>query len=105
MQVSKYRYGLPVLHTNIFNSVGDKDFIPATNKLTLEQSIDISTVCTNFTIIDDEIALERREVFKLRLNISSSNSTNARRGNIFISTVEIIDNEEGKCSHGFVYEE
>ncbi len=52
--------------------------------------------CVNFSIVDDEIALEANELFMVTFNIQSSNTT-AIPGDISSTTVTIID-EDGKTS-------
>ena len=71
-----------------------EDFIVATRTIVYPASLDGTTGCTSFDIVDDDIALEGTETFRVVYNIVSP--PGAMRGPVSEAWVDIIDNEGEK---------
>ena len=87
------------------DTASNEDFIVATRRIIYPASLDGTTRCTSFDIVDDDIALEGTETFRVVYNIVSP--PGAMRGPIEVAWVDITENDGEKIiahAHTHVHE-
>ena len=76
------------------NTAANEDFIVETRRIIFPASMDGTTRCTTFDIVDDDIALEGTETFRVAYIIVSPPGT--MRGPVSEAWVDITENDGEK---------
>ena len=76
------------------NTAANEDFIVETRRIIFPASMDGTTRCTTFDIVDDDIALEGTETFRVAYIIVSP--PGAMRGPVSEACVDITENDGEK---------